>query len=91
MVKNLPAKQETQVQSLGWEDPLEKEMATHSSILVWEIPMDRAAWRATGHGVAKSWTQLSMSEQWSILKIQTKEAIYFQVKGSQKKFTGENK
>ena len=33
MVKNLPAMQETQVQSLGWEDPLEKEMATHSSIL----------------------------------------------------------
>ena len=38
MVKNLPAKQETQVQSLGQEDPLEKEMATHSSILAWEIP-----------------------------------------------------
>ena len=36
--KNLPAMQETQVQSLGWEDPLEKEMATHSSILAWEIP-----------------------------------------------------
>ena len=38
MVKNLPAMQSTQVQSLGWEDPLEKEMATHSSILAWEIP-----------------------------------------------------
>ena len=38
MVKNLPAMQETQVQSLGWEDPLEKEMATHSSILAWRIP-----------------------------------------------------
>ena len=38
VVKNPPAKQETLVQSLGWEDPLEKEMATHSSILVWEIP-----------------------------------------------------
>ena len=38
MVKNLPAKQETQVQSLGQKDPLEKEMATHSSILAWEIP-----------------------------------------------------
>ena len=37
MVKNLPVTQETQVQSLGWEDPLEKEMATHSSILVWRI------------------------------------------------------
>ena len=37
-VKNLPAMQETQVQSLGWEDPLEKRMATHSSILAWRIP-----------------------------------------------------
>ena len=38
MVKNLPAMQETWVQSLGWEDPLEKGMATHSSILAWRIP-----------------------------------------------------
>ena len=38
MVKNPPAKQETQVRSLSWEDPLEKEMATHSSILAWETP-----------------------------------------------------
>ena len=37
-VKNLPAMQETWVQSLGWEDPLEKEMATHSRILAWKIP-----------------------------------------------------
>ena len=37
-VKNLPAMQETQVLSLGWEDPLEKGVATHSSILAWEIP-----------------------------------------------------
>ena len=41
MVKNLSAMQETRVQSLGWEDPLEKGMATHSSILAWRIPMDR--------------------------------------------------
>ena len=38
LVKNPPAMQETWVRILGWEDPLEKEMATHSSILVWEIP-----------------------------------------------------
>ena len=38
MVKRLPAKQETWVQSLGWQDPLEKEMATHSSTLAWKIP-----------------------------------------------------
>ena len=38
MIKNLPAMQETRVQSLGWEDPLEKGMATHSRILAWRIP-----------------------------------------------------
>ena len=38
MIKNLPARQVTQVLSLGWEDPLEKGMATHSSIFAWEIP-----------------------------------------------------
>ena len=38
LVKNLPAVQETPVQFLGWEDPLEKEMAIHSSILAWRIP-----------------------------------------------------
>ena len=43
-VKNLPAVQETQVQSLGWEDPLGKEMATRSNILAWKNPMDRGAW-----------------------------------------------
>ena len=58
-VKRLPAMQETQVQFLGQEDPLEKEMAIHSSILCLENPMDRGAWRATVHGVAKSWTGVS--------------------------------
>ena len=43
MVKNPPAMQETWVQSLGWEDPLEEGMATHSNILAWRIPMDRGA------------------------------------------------
>ena len=38
LVKNLPAMQETRVRFLGWEEPLEKEMATHSSIIAWEIP-----------------------------------------------------
>ena len=56
MVKNLPAMWETWVQSLGWEDPLEEDMATHPSILAWRIPMDRGAWQATVHGVAKSRT-----------------------------------
>ena len=46
--------QDTQVQSLGWEDPLEKEMETHSSILAWRIPMDRGVWQATVHRVTKN-------------------------------------
>ena len=54
MVKNPPAMWETWVQSLGWEDPLEKGMSIHSSILSWRIPMDRGAWRATLHGVTES-------------------------------------
>ena len=57
-VKNPPAMQETQFPSLGQEDPLEKEMATHSSILAWRIPMDRGDWWATVHGVANCETQL---------------------------------
>ena len=56
MVKNVPAIWETWVQSLGWEDPLVKGMPTHSNSLAWRTPMDRGAWRATVHGVAKSWT-----------------------------------
>ena len=43
MVKSLPTMQETGVRSLGWEDPLEKKMATHSSILAWEIPWTEEA------------------------------------------------
>ena len=50
--------QETRVQSLGQEQPLEEGMATHSSILTWRIPMDRGALRATVHKVIKSWTRL---------------------------------
>ena len=56
LVNNPPAMQETWVRSFGWEDPLEQGMATHFSILAWRIPMDRGAWGATVHGVAKSWT-----------------------------------
>ena len=58
MVKNLPAMQEIWAQSLGWEDPLEEDMETHSNILAWRIIMDRGGWCATIHGTAKSWTQL---------------------------------
>ena len=58
-VKNLPAMRETQIRSLGWKDPLEESMATHSNNLAWRIPMDREAWQATVHRVAKSRTRLS--------------------------------
>ena len=54
LVKDLPTMQETWVRSLGWEDPMEEGMATHSSILAWRIPMDRGAWWATVHRVAES-------------------------------------
>ena len=56
MVKNPPTVWETWVRSLGWEDPLEKGMATHSSILAWRTSMDRGAQWATVHEVAKSQT-----------------------------------
>ena len=60
MVKNLSAMQETWVQSLGWEDPLEKWMATHSSITAWRIP-----WTEEPGGLYSSWghKELDMTEQ----------------------------
>ena len=61
MVENPPTMpRETWVLSLGWEDPLDKEMATHSCILAWKNPMDRGAWWATVHGANKSQTPLRM-------------------------------
>ena len=61
MVKNLPAMWETWVRSLGWEDPLEGGIATHSNILAGRIHMDRGAGQATIHGVKES----DMTEQLS--------------------------
>ena len=55
MMKNLPAMWETRVQSLGWEDPLEKEVAAYFSILAWRIPTDRGAWTSL-HAITKSRT-----------------------------------
>ena len=57
VVKNLPAMRETWILSLGWKDPLEKEMAAHSSILAWEIPRTEEP----GIGSQKCWTQLNDS------------------------------
>ena len=58
MVRNPPAVQENGIQSLGWEDPLEEGMATHSSIPAWRIPHGQRS-LATVYGVSKSWTWLS--------------------------------
>ena len=58
-VKNLPTMQETQVRYLGWEHPLEKEMATHCSILAWEIPWTEKPGSLQSMGLQKSRTQLS--------------------------------
>ena len=58
VVKNPPSKQETWIQSLGWEDTLEKELATHSSILAYKIPWMEKAGRLL-HEAAKNWTHLS--------------------------------
>ena len=57
MIIYLPI-QEMQVWSLGWEDPLEEEMTTHSSILTWKNSIDGGTWQATVHGVARSQTRL---------------------------------
>ena len=68
MVNNLPAMPETWVQSLGWEDPLEEGMATHSSILAWRILMDRGAWWATvqgGRKVSDTTNRLSTAHVWN--------------------------
>ena len=56
MVKNLPAMQDTQVRSLDQEDPLEKEMATHSSILAWRISWTEEPGGLQSMGPLKSWT-----------------------------------
>ena len=67
MVKNSSAVQETWVWSLGLEDPLGEDMATHCSILAWRIPMDRGAWRATVHGlqrVVHDWATKHSTRSW---------------------------
>ena len=75
MVRKLPAVQETGVQSLGWEDALEKEMVTHASVLTWtevrlsSVSDDRGAWQATVRGVAKSRTLLERLIHFCLTKL----------------------
>ena len=66
MVKNPPAMQETWVQSPGWEDPLEKEMATNFSILAWEIPWTEEAGSLQSMGLQKELDTTKMTKQYSL-------------------------
>ena len=75
--------QETWVRSLDQEDPREKGMATHFSILAWRIPMDRGAWRAIVHGVAESRTQLSDLHTDAKTPIRKEEVTYLMTTGPQ--------
>ena len=91
MVKNLCAMRELWVRSLGWEDPLEEDMATHSSILAWRIPVDRGAWWAAVHGVAESRTRLSDQAQhrthgWFILYSRSQHNTVKQLPSDRKKW-----
>ena len=67
---NPPAMQEPQVQSLGWEDPLKKGMATRFSVFVWRIPWTEEPGRLQSRGVTKSWTLLKQ------LSTHTQRGIY---------------
>ena len=62
--------QETWISSLDWEGPLEKGMATHSSILAWRIPMDRGAWWATVHRVTESDTTEQLTQIETLIESQ---------------------
>ena len=96
MVKNLPAIQETWVQSLGWKDPLEKEMATHSSILAWKIPWTEESGRLQSmrlQRVRHDWatTTFFRSSMAFILKSEkTLERIYKQIVKINDLKSGEN-
>ena len=83
IVKNLPAMQKTHVQSLSWEDPLEKEMAIQYSCL--ENSMDRGAWYATVHGVSKNQTRLSDFTFTYSSTPQRWESIFIDILGEKKK------
>ena len=81
MVKHLPTVRETQVQSLCWEDPLEKEMATHSSTLAWKIPWTEECCRLQSMGsqrIRHDWANsLSLCKKTTILKAQIMDSFYF--------------
>ena len=76
MVKHLPAMREARVRSLGWEDPLEEAMATHSSILAWKISWTEEWW-ATVHGVAESNTAEQLHFLFSFLNFKIEKYVVF--------------
>ena len=76
MVKNLPAMQEIQIWSLGQEDTLEKEMATHSSMLAWKNPMDWGVWWAMVLGVSKSRDMAKVIEYVPLFHLESFGGIY---------------
>ena len=75
MIKKLPARQETLIRSLGWEDPLEKKMATHSSILAWKIPWTEEPGGLQSIELQKSQTQLSDLAEHNLSMIACNESI----------------
>ena len=81
MVKNLPVMQETQIWSLGWEDPLEKEMATHSSILAWEIPWTEEPGGLQSMGLQRVRHQ-AQSDQAHMLQSLTLFMIFYEEMGT---------
>ena len=77
MVKCLPAMPETRVRSLGWEDPLEKEMATHSSILAWEIPWMEEPGELQSIGSQKVEHDFTFFLSFSVTKWHGRREVYF--------------
>ena len=67
LVKNLPAMQEAWVRSLGWEDPLEKRLATHSSVLVWRIPWTAYPWGCKESNMTERLSVTHSSSSWSYI------------------------
>ena len=78
LVKNLPAMQEIWVQSLSWEDPLEKEMATHSSIPTWEIPWTEEPGGLHSMGLQRVQHDLATKQQQQVLSAGTVNTHYVQ-------------
>ena len=95
MVKRPPAMQETRVQSLGWKDPLEKEMAIHSSTLAWKIPwmeepnrLQSVGSQRVGHDRATSLSLLGVMTQMNIFTEQRQETGFENKHGDQRGNTG---